>query len=636
MKKGLFLFIASCLLFSFVFGGDGDYAVSKIAPELLLKADAVLRLEEITFEIKSTKEAVERNHYVITIMNENGDHWADFLENYDKLHDINSIEGYLYDANGKQLKRIKMKDCEDLSGVGESNLIEDNRIKHHNFYYRVYPYTIEYDVVTKYNHTMFFPGWIPQGDEKLSVESSSFAVICPADYEFRYKAFNYMGDPKIVLDKDKKITSWGVRNMPALVREPNGPYLHELTTMVITGPTNFQFGDYRGNMSSWQDFGKFQFSLNQGRDILPDNVKQDIHRIADPITDVKKKIQVLYEYLQKNTRYISIQLGIGGWQPFDASYVAKKGYGDCKALSNYMYSILKEAGIRSNYTLIRAGEDENYMTTDFPSDQFDHVILSVPLEKDTVWLECTSQDLPAGYLSGFTSDRYALAVNENGGGLVHTPKYGLKENVEQRKITATLDEEATLTVHSESRYRALQQDRLDAIINGLSKDKVKELLHEEFDFGTYDINNFEYKEEKSSLPSIKETLDITVSNYATITGKRLFIIPNVMTRSNRRFVADAERKTDILLRKEYRDIDSVEISIPDGYEPESIPQPVSMETKFGKYSSSVKLQGNTIIYYRKMEQNSGKFSPKDYPDLVSFYDAIYKADRNKIVLVKKN
>jgi hypothetical protein len=276
------------------------------------------------------------------------------------------------------------------------------------------------------------------------------------------------------------------------------------------------------------------------------------------------------------------------------------------------------------------------MTADFPSNQFDHVILSVPLEKDTVWLECTSQDLPAGYLSGFTSDRYALAVNANGGGLVHTPKYGLNENTEVRKITAVLDEEATLTVHSESRYRALQQDRLDAIINGLSKDKVKELLHEEFDFGTYDINSFDYKEEKSLLPSVKETLDITISNYATITGKRLFIIPNVMTRSNRRFAADAERKTDILLRKEYRDIDSVEISIPNGYELESIPQPVTLETKFGKYSSSVKLQGNTIVCYRKMEQNSGEFSPKDYPALVSFYDAVYKDDRNKVVLVKKN
>ena len=108
-----------------------------------------------------------------------------------------------------------------------------------------------------------------------------------------------------------------------------------------------------------------------------------------------------------------------------------------------------------------------------------------------------------------------------------------------------------------------------------------------------------------------------------------------MTRSGRRLTTSEERKTDVVLRMEYRDIDSVEIEIPKGYEPESVPQPVNMETKFGKYSNSVKLNGNKIFYYRSMEQYSGRFPAKDYSSLVDFYDAIYKADRNKLVLVKK-
>ena len=387
-------------------------------------------------------------------------------------------------------------------------------------------------------------------------------------------------------------------------------------------------------MNNWQEFGKFVYSLKQGRDQLPENVKQAVHQLSDNITDPKEKIGKLYEYLQKNTRYISIQLGIGGWQPFDAKYVATKAYGDCKALANYMYSLLKEAGITSFYTLIKAGKNANKVMPDFPSQQFNHVILCVPLQKDTVWLECTSQTIPAGYLGEFTCDRYALLINEDGGALVRTPKYGMKENLQTRNIKATLDEEATLQVKVITRYAGLQQDLYHDLIHSLSKDKVKEFLHEELDFATYEISSFDYKEAKSSLPSVEESLDIAVSNYANITGKRLFIMPNVMTRTHRKLPADEERKYDIELGFEFKDVDTVEINLPAGYTTESMPQDVSVSSKFGKYNCSVKLSGNQLIYYRSIEHYGGRFPAKDYAELVKFYQTIYKADRNKVVLVK--
>ena len=634
MKK-LFLIMVIIARHTFLYAGDGEYAVSKISPDLMKNANAVLRFEDIKFEIHSTKEATETDHYVITILNENGDRWAQFADYYDRLREINSVEGYLYDFNGRQLKKMKFKDLQDFSGTGESSLVEDNRIKAHNFYYRVYPYTIEYTIEIRYNHTMFFPRWIPAGGEKLSVEQSHFSIACPADYQFRYKAFNYKGEPTVTTEKNKKVTTWSAANIPAIVKETDCPHWHELTTTVITGPTDFQLGDYKGNMNTWQDYGKFLYALKSGRDNLPDNIKEQVHKLTDGVPDVKKKVSILYEYMQKNTRYISIQLGIGGWQPFDAAEVARKGYGDCKGLSNYMFSLLKEAGIRSDYTLIRSGDDENYMTEDFPSSQFDHVILFVPLSKDTVWLECTSQTLPAGYLSAFTANRYALAVEENGGILVHTPRYGLKDNLQVRKLKASLSDDASLLVHVNTMYEGLEQDNVHDMINYLSKDKVKEYLQKKLDFPTYELDKFDYREDKSMRPEVEEKLDLYVSNYASTTGKRLFIAPNVMSRSSLKLKADEERKYDIVLHDEFRYIDSVEIEIPNGYEPESIPQPVNIDTKFGKYSSTTKLEGNKIFYYRLQEQYSGRFPPKDYADLVKYYDSIYKADRSKIVLIKK-
>jgi hypothetical protein len=498
----------------------------------------------------------------------------------------------------------------------------------------VYPYTVEYEVEEKYNGTLFFPVWIPREDELFAVEQSSISIQYPLNYKVRYKAFNYAEEPVVAEDKKSKSFFWEIKNLAALQREYAMPGWFEINTAVIFGPTDFEIQKYSGTMNDWKEFGKFVYSLKQGRDQLPGNIIQTIHQIADPVADVKEKIAKIYEYFQKNTRYISIQLGIGGWQPFDAAYVAAKSYGDCKALTNYMYSLLKEAGIRSCYTLINAGRRARKIITDFPSQQFNHVILCVPLQKDTMWLECTSQTLPPGYLSDFTCDRYALAIDENGGTLIHTPKYGIKENLQIRHITATLDNEASLFIKSNASYGGLQQDQYHDLISSMSKDKVKEALHEELDFATYEIKNFNYTENKSALPFIEEQLEIAVSNYATITGKRLFIIPNVMTRTYRKLPADSARKFDLDLTFEYKDVDTVEINLPEGYTAESVPQDAAISSKFGKYYCTVKITGNKLFYYRSIEHYSGRFPASSYNELVQFYEKIYKADRNKVVMVK--
>jgi len=615
-------------------GGDGEFAVSRIPPAMLKNANAVVRVYDMSFEIISRNKAIQKTRYVITILNENGERWSSFSEYYTKFRKIESVEGVLYDASGNGIKKMKMKDAVDLSGYDEGSLIDDFRYKRHSFFHRVYPYTIEYSCEIEFNSTLIFPNWVGIPGERVSVEKSNVVLTCPIDYEFRFKTFNYPGEPARVQKEKTKSASWSVSNLPAILKEPYSPMWHELAPYIIFGPTEFQMEDYKGNMSSWKEFGKFVYALKQGRDILPDPVRQKVHELTDGIPDTKNKIKALYNYLQKNTRYISIQLGIGGWQPFDAKYVAAKSYGDCKALTNYMFSLLKEAGIPSYYALVQSGRNEGYITDDFPSQQFNHVILCVPQQKDTTWLECTSQTLPAGYIGSFTCNRYALLVTEEGGHLVRTITYGIKENLQDRRIRAKLNEDGSLEVKTVTRYDGLQQDEIHALINQLSKDKVKEYLHEFLDFATYDISRFEYNEEKNTLPSVVEELDITVANYANITGKRIFIIPNIMTRTSRKAAEDPDRKYDIQLGIAYQDIDSVAIDLPGGYSAESMPQDITLNSPFGKYSCSVKLSGKQLIYNRSIEFYGGRFPASEYPAMVKFFESIYKADRNKVVLVK--
>ena len=627
-------------LFTFLFIGalaaDKKYPVSTIPVHLQKNAHAVKRMEQIEFRIVDVDQTILITKYAITVLNENGEHYARLVEFYDKFRQVKSIEGKLYDASGDLLKTLKSKEVLDISAVDDISLIDDNRRKVHQFYYKTYPYTVEYEVEKRINNTMFIPGWVPLEGEYLAVEQSSYTVICPSDYEVRYRAFNYSKEPVVTQEKNNKFMKWEIRNLSAIKVPFASPVWREMAPVVYFAPTRFEVQGYKGNMSTWKDLGMFQYALNQKRDALPESMVQKVKELTAGINDNAEKVRVLYSYLQKNTRYISIQLGLGGWQPFEASFVAQKGYGDCKALTNYMYSLLKVAGIRSNPVLIFAGDnDEENLIADFPSLQFNHVVLCVPMAKDTMWLECTSQSNPAGYMGDFTGNRKALLVDETGGSIVSTPRYTKTENLQDRVINAKLENDGTLAMKVKTTYGGIQQDNLSMMINQLSKEKIHKILQEALELSTYHVNDFRYEETKAILPVLKENLDITVNAYATISGKRIFITPNILNRNGKRIEEDTARKVDFVFNYEYRDVDNYEIFIPDGYEVEALPQETSIKSKFGIYHSAVALEGNKIVYKREMERFGGRFPAKDQSELIKFYADIYKADRSKMVLVKK-
>lgn len=624
------------LLLTYLVGlaeNSGDYDASKISPALLKNTCAVKRMEEIRFEIINPGKAFYYYKKAVTILNEKGDKYASWAAGYDKNTIIKSVDARLYDASGKKIKSLKNADIGDVSSYDGFSLASDGRVKFHDFNCRSYPYTVEYEVEIRYNYLMFMPRWRPVEHDGYAVEQSIFEVVAPLDYKLRYKSFRYNKAPEIT-EKKEKLYRWQVTNVAALNDEFAAPEWHKITPTVILGATNFEVDEYKGDMSDWKSFGKFVYSLKEKRDALPDAVKVKVHELTDGISDVQKKISVLYNYLQQNTRYVSIQLGIGGWQPFDAKYVAANKYGDCKALTNFMYALLKEAGVPSVYTLVNSGATGKDIIEDFASQQFNHVILSVPLAKDTTWLECTSQTLPAGYLGTFTEDRYALMITEEGGKLVRTPAYKAKENLQSRKTKATVDETGKLTATITTDYRAMEQDDLFSYINAYSKKEQLEWLKRKLDIPNYDITTFDYKTSAGKLPVVTETLNITAENYAQVSGRRMFIHPNILSKVNIQ-LNDEERTQDIELVYEYTDKDSAEIIIPSGFSAESMPEPVTIQNRFGNYKIEYILNGNKLLMIRNYEKKSGRFPKSEYKALVKFYSDIYKADRAKVVLVKK-
>ncbi len=611
-----------------------QYPVSGISTELKDGADMVVRLSEKEVHIKSKGTAIIRNHYIYTILNSAADPFAEMVVHYDKLRKVSGIEGTLYNAEGIKVKSLKKNEVKDYSNTSEANLADDDRVKYHSFGQTTYPYTVEYETTVEYEGLFNLPDWIPVLNENIAIQNSSFKVIANADYQLRYKTYNYTGEPVITEAKKMKEYVWSLSNFAAIKDEPYKPSWHEITPVVFIAPSSFDMQHYSGNMNTWKEFGDFMYRLNAGRDQLPQNIKQKVHQLTDGISDPRKKVEVLYKFLQQNTRYISIQLGIGGWQTLDANFVATNGYGDCKALSNYMTALLKEAAIPSYPALIRAGRDEDQIINDFSSNQFNHVVVCVPLGKDSVWLECTSQTTPAGYMGSFTGNRQALLVSGSGGTLVNTPVYKPSDNLQNRAIKAIISEEGGLSADVTNLYSGIQQDRLDNMLKQSSNVQFGEYMRNKFDLPSYELVEFTHSAKPTLIPSIEEKLKLKVTHYGSVTGKRLFINPNILSVSSFKIKDAANRKYDFEIKTGFIDTDTVEIQIPAGYKPESVPTALNISTNFSKYRSEILIQPNKVIYVRRYELQAGRIPAAKIKEMADFFDKVYKSDHSRIVFIK--
>jgi transglutaminase-like putative cysteine protease len=617
-------------------GSSQNYDVKLIPDSVKQGANIVKRFEELRVEQKSAGRAKFYRKFAYTILNKDGLPYSLFQDYYNEFREIGSIDGVLFDAAGKRLKSVKKKDINDVSSNDGSSLMTDTRYKVHDFQYREFPFTVEYEVESEADGILGLPVWRPVNGSFVGVEYSKLTIINSADVTIRFKQVNFQDKP-VVTEKDgKKTLTWEIRNVTPVIPEPLMPIWEDVTPSVLLAPSQFKASGYEGNMATWEEYGKYIYRLLQGRDELPDNVKQDIRLLTQDLKSDMEKVQAVYNYMQKNTRYVSIQLGIGGWQPFEAKYVAAKRYGDCKALSNYTVALLREANIKGYYVEIQSGEDEPLLDESFPSSQFNHVVACVPLGKDTIWLECTDPTRSTGYMGRSTGNRKAVLINESGGHIVSTPRYHATDNLQVRSVEGEIDLEGNLTAKITTYYTGEQQEVQHSLIHTATKEQREEYLNGMFDLPTYQITASAYTEHTGAIPSIEERLTLQAQSYASVTGKRIFIVPNLLNKGGGKLSTDKPRKFNIRQARSYRDVDSVAIRIPSGYSVEAMPKDVTVQASWGKYSISFKATATTINVVRVNERFAGTYPPSLFKDYSKFLEDIYRADRGKIVLVKKD
>src|SRR6185312_6788967 len=280
------------------------YVASTIPDSLKQDANSVVRYSIDNVDVKGPGKMTMKHHILISILNEKGDEEAIIRYHYNKKYDTYSyIDIRVYDKDGKVIKKYHKSDMYDVAAASDEVLVGDDRLLVLRHTVASYPETIEVDYEENITSTIGLGYWEIQGDEQ-SVQEADYKISISSSAGFRYFNKNTAIKPEKTTNGAIDSYKWKISNLKAFKLE-EGAMPWTVAPLVEFAQDKFEYYGNPGDINSWQNYGKWQAALNSDVSALsPERVAQ-VKAMTDTIKTDKDKAKFLYEYLQKNMRYVA-------------------------------------------------------------------------------------------------------------------------------------------------------------------------------------------------------------------------------------------------------------------------------------------------------------------------------------------
>ncbi|MEZ5071838.1 MAG: DUF3857 and transglutaminase domain-containing protein [Bacteroidales bacterium] len=614
----------SSLLFAFLAWGAG--------PPVLAQVDALVVEHATEIVVEEAGRTVTRS-YVIQVNDKAADWLGEIEIPFQEGDEVEILAAEITDTLGNVLRRVKKADMTTSSDLSGGAFFQDDYVKEFNMKWDRVPYRIHYSYRIRESQYLYVAAWTPYVEPDVPVRRATLRVEVPAGMELQRRISSGIGIRESE-DRQTDRMDYEVSGLPALTPERDAPPVWESIPRVMLLGRDFLYG-VAGSSDSWQTFGQWIWELNRDLDELPDRDRQEADRLLSGVTDPREKAGLLYRYLQENTRYINVSLDIGGLKSHPASYVSQKGYGDCKALTTYMMALLRYAGIPSHRVLVYAGSNPRRVDPGFPGQQFNHVILCVPLENDTLWLENTSQSIPPGYLGPFTQGRLGLLVDETGSRLVPIPALrvedvGLQRSFEFR-LTREGDGMAVIRMEGKGSYR----DRISNLVHEGDREGLESYARGLCDLRQLELTSLADNDTLRGQETVSLEVKGHIAGQLRQVGRRKAIDPPPLDLP--RYETPAKRTREVRIAQPVHLADSVVYRVA-GISRYHIllPQDKRLETSFGHYEVSFERQEDLLLVRRDFVLLPGVISLEEYPLFHAFLEQVERMERQNSIALTPN
>ena len=609
------------------------FPASAIPENLKKNADAVIRRDFTTVQINKIDEIKYQYNTVTTVLNKDGVSKGMVYIPYEKGDNISDVKITIYDESGKKMKSFSKSDLADFANNPQGAFYSDNRILALSFTPAQYPYTVDFSYQITNKNTIFIPDFVPFTSTNVSLEEAQFKIINTSGIDLKTKIYPSKYEYASVTESGGALDkAYAYKNIPAIEDLALLPQPIKILPKVSFALTKFNLEGKEGSINNWTDFGSWYYnSILQPVSISTPAIKAEVAALNLQGT-TEEKVKKVYQYMQAKTRYIFVALGIGGWQPMLPDEVQRKGYGDCKGLTNYMKTLLNEAGIPSYYCVINSSPSQVSFDPEFPKMGGNHVILMVPAEKGNIWLENTSQQVAFNHLNYTTTDRNVLSIKQNGIDIINTPVYLAEQNKEKQALKVKVNEDNSITGEGHFSYTGSQYDYSLSLTTLTPKERNEALKSQ------LDVLNCEKLEVKNFINDRDQALsaydvDFKANNFSKNTGNSL-IFRAVPIYSNPIYKTDENRKLPFEIGQSFEDEFEINFTIPQNYKIDEVPDDVTVNSEFGSYTLHFTKNEKEIKVLRKIRVNKGLYPKEKYNEYVSFRKKTINIDNSKILITK--
>ncbi len=575
---------------------------------------------------KKTDHTIIRRHVILYILNERGYNYANVIIPYDNQTRIRKIRARTLLENGSIIPL-------ENSQIYESNLFpeylfySDIHVKRFTMLAVEPGCMIEYEWEQKRTGLNLMNRWEFQKEDP--VLCSRYIVHSPLAMPVNAEV--YATDVSPVEEKSvfagRKTIQWEMKNIPALKPEismSNG-YL-EIPSLAFSPP----------EFDTWQDVSRWYWELYESQMQSSKGIRDFVSsmNLTRDVANEEANLKKIFNFVQKNIRYVAIEVGMGGYQPFRADDIFQKRYGDCKDMTLMMSALGREVGLEiypvliSNF--IHGPVDTNLVT----HAHFNHVIAYSRLSDGReFWMDATDKNVPFGKLPWYDQGRNVLVVTLNQGALRETPVS--QDNLSERKweigispngiasgqvnisLTGALANEmrTEIKLSNPANLKTLMGQNL---LSAFPLTKISDLEIENLDNpeGAFKIQ-FQFSTDAIDIQNEKYFI-LQPGLFSGFNLHKLFYAPN--------------RQYNVVLKYPLRIRDNMKINYPESWIAITGVSSDSLQTDYGIYKNKMSVQEpGTAFYQRDFMLSCTKIPAYEYPQFQNFLFQTFQLDRNLVL-----